>query len=171
MFVYTRLSNTARISVLILPIILLGSLNLQAKNAPATTEKLSGLLPDSVSLNGKVVYVDFWASWCVPCRHSFPWMEQLYDTYHNQGLEIVAVSVDKDHQAALQFLRENRASFPVIFDSTGSLAKEYGLDAMPTSFIYNREGQLVTQHRGFVNEEADSLDSTILELLKGGKSK
>ncbi len=132
---------------------------------PETLKELSEAVPDSVSLEGQVVYVDFWASWCVPCRSSFPWMKTLYDKYEKQGLEIIAVCVDKDHEAAARFLAENPAPFPVVFDSTGHLAELYELEAMPTSFLYNRSGELVSQHRGFRKEESDDLATGILELL------
>ncbi|MFH2035959.1 MAG: TlpA disulfide reductase family protein [Candidatus Zixiibacteriota bacterium] len=136
---------------------------------PDSIDIIKTMVPDSVLLEGKVVYVDFWASWCVPCRQSFPWMREMYNRYHRDGFEIVAVNVDKEHSAALKFLKENQTTFPIVFDSTGELAKKYGLDAMPTSFLYNRDGKLVSQNRGFQKDEAAEMQERIQELLiKGG---
>ena len=136
-----------------------------AGDPPIDYSAVQKSLPDKISLEGKVVYVDFWASWCLPCRKSFPWMQSMYDDYHSKGLEIVAVNVDIDHKSATKFLEENQVTFPVVFDSTGDLARLYGLEAMPTSFIYGRDGKLASQHLGFQEEGADDLEGVILELL------
>lgn len=122
-------------------------------------------LPDSISLSHKVVVVDFWASWCIPCRQSFPWMKQLYEDHHDEGLEIVAVSVDKNHSSATDFLNKYKVAFPIVFDSTGDLAERYNLEAMPTSFIYGRDGKLTSVHLGFRDSEVDSLGHVIEGLL------
>lgn len=98
-------------------------------------------------------------------------MQHLYEKYQSSGLEIVAVGVDKDHSAALKFLEQNPVSFPVVFDSSGNLAELYELEAMPTSFIYDRKGILDSHHRGFHEEETDALDNLIYKLLKQEDSK
>ena len=143
-------------------------ISLPAAYAGETTDSVNSIkeaLPDSIELDGKVVYVDFWASWCVPCRQSFPWMQTIYDKYHREGLEIIAVNVDKDHSAAMKFLEEHKAGFPILFDSTGSLAKLYELEAMPTSFIYDRNGHLVQRNQGFRQEETEGVERTVQALL------
>ncbi len=144
-------------------------ITIPAVYAGESTDSINSIkeaLPDSIALDGKVVYVDFWASWCVPCRQSFPWMHTIYDKYHRDGLEIVAVNVDKDHASAMKFLEEHKAVFPILFDSTGSLAKLYELEAMPTSFIYDRDGHLVQRNRGFRQEETEGVERTLQTLLK-----
>ena len=171
MVTYTRLLRATRIFLLIPTIVLSGAIAAHAEKPPDSPDFIQQILPDSTSLQGKVVYIDFWASWCVPCRHSFPWMQELYREYHGRGFEIIAVNVDKDHAAALKFLKENPASFPIVFDSTGAIAKKYNLDAMPTSFIYGRTGKLETTHRGFKRDEVDGVDDTVLRLLREGETK
>jgi len=141
----------------------------QAGDKAKPLDAVKAAIPDSISLDGKVVYVDFWASWCVPCRQSFPWMQHQYERFHKDGFEVIAVSVDTDHKSAMKFLDENKATFPIVFDSAGTLAKLYDLKAMPTSFIYDREGNLVTSHLGFVKQEADSLQLTISQLVSKGR--
>ena len=144
-------------------------ITLPATYAGESTDSVNSIkeaLPDSIALDGKVVYVDFWASWCVPCRQSFPWMQTIYDKYHSEGLEIIAVNVDKDHAAAMKFLGEHKAGFPILFDSTGSLAKLHELEAMPTSLIYDRDGHLVQRNQGFRQAEAEGVERTLQTLLK-----
>ncbi len=159
-----------RFSISVLIIFLLTLPVAQAGESTDSVNAIREALPDSVSLDGKVVYVDFWASWCVPCRQSFPWMQKIYDKYHRDGLEIVAVNVDKDHAAAMKFLQEHEAAFSILFDSTGSLAKLYELEAMPSSFIYDRDGHLVQRNQGFRQEETEGVERTVQTLLKQGAS-
>lgn len=147
-----------------------GSVQTRADGAPASINVIEAALTDSTSLNGKVVYVDFWASWCAPCRYSFPILQSWFDKYHQQGFEVIAISVDKDHGSALKFIEDSKVSFPILFDPTGSLAKQYGLKAMPSSFIYGRDGRLVTENQGFRPDEVDSLAAAITQLLNKGKS-
>jgi cytochrome c biogenesis protein CcmG/thiol:disulfide interchange protein DsbE len=165
----TLLTRAGRCSALVLFFLATVTVTSQAAGAPDSTTAIQARLPDSLSIEGKVVYVDFWASWCGPCRQSFPWMQALFSRYQKQGLEVVAVGVDKDHRKALDFLKDTKATFPVIFDSTGSLAKKYGLEAMPTSFVYGRNGRLVAVHQGFDADMTDSLEHVILQLLNEGK--
>ena len=171
MLINTPFGKAARLIILVLLALAVIAGSARAKDVPDSINTIQSILPDSISTNGKVVYVDFWASWCVPCRHSFPWMQTLYSKYHDTGLEIIAVNVDKDHKAAMDFITGAKITFPVVFDSTGILAEQYGLEAMPTSFIYGRDGRLKSQHLGFWQEKADSLDTAIAQLLneKGAK--
>ena len=86
-------------------------------------------------LRGKVVLVDFWASWCVPCRRSFPWMNALLQQNAARGLAVVAVNVDQDRALAETFLRDVPARFRVEYDQAGVLARQFGVRAMPTSML------------------------------------
>ena len=89
-------------------------------------------------IKGKVVWVDFWASWCVPCRRSFPWMNTMHRKYGAEGLEIIAVNLDKERALADGFLAETPAEFALRFDPAGALAKEFGVQAMPSSYLARR---------------------------------
>lgn len=136
----------------------------QAADSAESYAPIQAKLPDS-TLSGKVVYVDFWASWCVPCRQSFPWMEQMHKKYHDSGLEVVAVNLDRQPQAADKFLKDIPASFKIVYDSTGTLAKQYQLETMPTSLLYGRDGKLISRHIGFQSEDASELELEIKGLL------
>jgi thiol-disulfide isomerase/thioredoxin len=128
---------------------------------------LVSALPDSVAFDSKVVYVDFWASWCAPCRISMPWLRELAAEYRDDGLVILGVTVDKDTKAARNFVAE--IGFPdiIVFDSTGIFAKQFQLEAMPTAFIFGRDGQLRQEHRGFKKEDKAELKKLLQSLLEG----
>jgi thiol-disulfide isomerase/thioredoxin len=114
---------------------------------------------------GKVVYLDFWASWCVPCKKSFPWMMDLVQRHADDGLVILTVNVDADHQAADAFIEQMKSTLPVIYDPKGKLAKAYDLEVMPSSFVYGRDGTLRSSHLGFRVEDAEKLEAELLKLL------
>lgn len=138
----------------------------QAADPTETIAVIDSALTDSTKLSGEVVYVDFWASWCVPCRQSFPWLQSLLDRYGKQGLKIVAVNLDNKPEAATKFLKELPVDFSIVYDSNGVLAKVYNLDAMPTSYVYGRDGKLRFHHLGFQPKDTMELQTKIFDLLK-----
>ncbi len=115
---------------------------------------------------GKVVYVDFWASWCPPCRQSFPWMEAMQAKYADQGLVIVAVNLDKDLDKVAAFLNDNGSPLTIAYDPEGNLAERFGVQAMPTSFIIDREGLMQANHQGFRERDKAALEQQIRALLQ-----
>jgi cytochrome c biogenesis protein CcmG, thiol:disulfide interchange protein DsbE len=115
------------------------------------------------SLRGRVVYVDFWASWCGPCRASFPWMATMQQRYSDRGFTVVAVNLDKDRKAADAFLARYPAGFPVAFDPAGTVAEAYGVPGMPTSYLIGRDGTIRCTHVGFVPRKAGELEALIQE--------
>jgi thiol-disulfide isomerase/thioredoxin len=128
----------------------------------STTELLDQQLTNA---KGKVVYVDFWASWCIPCRKSFPWMNNLVTQYQTQGLIVLSINLDHSRVLADEFLAQIPANFPVIFDPKGRIAKKYQLQGMPSSFIINRQGQIVSAHVGFNEEKKSAYEQEIKTLL------
>ncbi len=117
------------------------------------------------SLRGRVVYVDFWASWCVPCKQSFPWMKTLNDRYAAKGLVIVAINLDKDRDAAESFLLKYPAPFRVAFDPSGKTAKAFKVWGMPTSYIVSATGTILSTHPGFDPKRASAIESEIAAAL------
>ncbi|MGB5106476.1 MAG: TlpA disulfide reductase family protein [Candidatus Zixiibacteriota bacterium] len=156
---------------ILLAVIFVSAKSLKADNAIDSLSAIAAAVKDPAQLKNKVVYVDFWASWCGPCRRSFPWMKELETKYQERGLKFVTVNLDRDRAAAKKFLADLSVPFEVIYDSTGTLATIYGLEAMPTSFIYGRDGKLRKQHRGFNPKETPAVDSLIDKLLKEGSKK
>ena len=133
--------------------------------APAFT--LPGLQGEVTlgSLRGKAVLVDFWASWCGPCRQSFPWMNGLQKRYGDKGLAIVAVNLDKDRELASHFLAEVPAAFTVAFDPAGKTAESYRVKALPTTFLVSPDGKLLLTHTGFDAKHASEFEAQIAEAL------
>jgi thiol-disulfide isomerase/thioredoxin len=98
---------------------------------------------------GRVVYLDFWASWCAPCQQSFPWMNAMQGAYERRGLTVVAVNLDRYRQDAERFLAKFPPKFEVRFDPQGKLAERFKVEGMPTSLIIDRHGVLRFTHIGF----------------------
>jgi len=120
---------------------------------------------DLAEQHGKVVYLDFWASWCVPCRQSFPWMNQMKSRYQEQGLVVVAVNLDKERSLADTFLQKIEANFTIAFDPDGNSAKAYKLRGMPSSYLIGRDGKLYASHIGFREKDKPKMEQAILQLL------
>ena len=118
------------------------------------------------SLRGKVVYLDFWASWCGPCRLSFPQLEQLRQELGPRGFEVLAVNVDEVEPDALRFLEELPVSYPVVRDATGQTPRSYGVPGMPTGFLIDRAGVVRLIHQGYRKSDGASLRNAINELLE-----
>jgi len=121
---------------------------------------------DSSQFKGDVIYVDFWASWCVPCRASFPWMNEMLAKYEDQGLKIVGVTLDQDQILARQFAEEFKAEFTIAFDLDGALANQFGVKALPSSVLIDRKGNLVANHTGFNETQAIEYEASIAKALK-----
>lgn len=120
---------------------------------------------DLREFHGKVVVLDFWASWCVPCRRSFPWMNSMQEKYADDGLVIIGVNLDAEDADAQAFLSEIPADFQIISDPDGALAREHDVVAMPTSYIFDRDGKLVTRHLGFKVKRQDEYEALLVETL------
>ncbi len=110
---------------------------------------------------GKVVYLDFWASWCVPCRKSFPWMNQLHNKYSSDEFIIIAVNLDKQRNLADEFLNKNPAQFMVHYDPEGLLPKQYKIKGMPSSIIFNKHGKIISRHTGFFEQKIKKYEQAI----------
>jgi cytochrome c biogenesis protein CcmG, thiol:disulfide interchange protein DsbE len=120
---------------------------------------------DLNAYRGKVVYLDFWASWCGPCKQSFPWMETLKDTYDRQGLAVIAVNLDMDRADADKFLDRFRPTFEVRFDPKGELAALYKVRAMPSSVLIDRHGVARFTHEGYRPVDGAAYEAQVRELL------
>jgi cytochrome c biogenesis protein CcmG, thiol:disulfide interchange protein DsbE len=152
-------------STLVTAIALLGASAAQAIE-PGTTAPEIALAGahGSVSLaalKGKVVYVDFWASWCGPCRQSFPWMNALQARYAAKGLQVVGVNVDANRADADKFLAEVPATFAIGFDSQGDTPRRYAIKGMPTSVLIGADGKVIQVHNGFREEDRKALEAAI----------
>jgi thiol-disulfide isomerase/thioredoxin len=117
------------------------------------------------SLRGKAVYLDFWASWCGPCRLSFPWMSAMQEKYGTAGLAIVAVNVDKKRADAERFLAQFPPRFAIVYDEPGATPLAYQVKKMPTSVLIDATGRVVSVHSGFTNEMRGELEAKLRAAL------
>jgi thiol-disulfide isomerase/thioredoxin len=114
---------------------------------------------------GKVVYIDFWASWCAPCRESFPWLDQLERQFGSKDLVVIGVNVDHDRDSAERFLNENFVSFPIVYDPLGKIATAYKVKGMPSSVLIDRAGQVRFEHIGFSSKKMSEYEDQLQTLL------
>ncbi len=145
---------------------LLLSLSLFADSGTAAPALPTPDWPLLKSYSGKVVLVDFWASWCAPCLRSFPWMNDLQQHYGGAGLVIVAVNLDQDRELADAFLLKLPPKFRVEFDSAGNIARQFGVQGMPSSFLVDRHGRVRVAHAGFRDAQRAEREQQIAQLLK-----
>jgi thiol-disulfide isomerase/thioredoxin len=120
---------------------------------------------DLHEFRGRVVYLDFWASWCGPCRQSFPWMQTMKSTYEDQGLTVIAVNLDANRAEADKFLNRFRPTFEVRFDPRGDLAELYKVQGMPSSVVIDRHGVVRFTHVGFRPVDGPAYEAQVRELL------
>jgi peroxiredoxin len=146
------------------------SLNLFAQMRPGQTAidlslpDLHGKLVSLSELKGKVVLIDFWASWCGPCRQNNPHLKKLYNKYHSKGLEIYGVSLDEDVESWKKAVRHDKLIWIQVIDEKGweaPSASAYSVDMIPTSFLIDRQGIIRT-----INAEGPDLESSVRDLLK-----
>ncbi|RLT94454.1 MAG: TlpA family protein disulfide reductase [Ketobacter sp.] len=117
-------------------------------------------------VKGKVVYLDFWASWCGPCAVSLPELEKLRRRFHPQGFEVVAINLDNSQEDARRFLRDKQISYPILFDRQQRTPEQFGVAGMPTAFLLDRQGRLRETHTGFKPGDTEKLTKMIQQLLQ-----
>ena len=120
---------------------------------------------DATLRDGEVKLVNFWASWCAPCRDSFPWMELMHQRYGDKGLAIVAINLDEKREMAGPFLADFKTSFDILYDPKGEVASHFNLQGMPSSYLFDSEGQLVSEHLGFFKSKQLAVEQEIQALL------
>ena len=136
--------------------------------APAfSLDSLGGKPVALADLRGQVVLLNFWASWCGPCRQEMPILEQLHKQYHSKGFTMVGVNVEPDSAAALKWLKNTPVTFPILFDRESVASKLYEVQGMPNTVIIDRQGRVRYIHRGYKageeNEYLDQIRSLIRE--------
>lgn len=145
-------------SIIILSLLFMASL----AQANSTTE-LDNMLKEA---KGQVVYLDFWASWCGPCRKSFPWLNAMQAKYQAQGFKVISVNVDTERAAAEKFLQTLPAHFAVIYDPNGKVARQFKLKGMPSSYLFNKQGKIVSAHVGFIDNKKSQYENEIIKLTQ-----
>lgn len=128
-------------------------------------EIFSELQSEAKMQKGDVLYVDFWASWCAPCRKSFPWMHTIQEKYHDKGLKVIAINVDKERELADVFLDTVPNNFTIVYDPDGALASVFHVQGMPSSFIVDDEGHIKITHKGFFENKTEVYEQEIRSLI------
>ncbi|MBX2839763.1 MAG: TlpA family protein disulfide reductase [Gammaproteobacteria bacterium] len=118
---------------------------------------------------GQYLYVDFWASWCAPCRQSFPWMNEIQDKYADDGLKVIAINLDEHRHDADRFLEDVRADIDIAFDSEGVTAEAFNVRGMPSSYLINPDGEIIFSHIGFRKRDTALLEYEITKVIGGGE--
>ena len=132
--------------------------NVELQRADGGTVRLS-------NFKGKVVLIDFWASWCGPCKASFPALDAVYKRRHADGLEVLAVNVDEDRRAADEFLEERPHEMPVFFDPRGRAPAAFRVDGMPSSYLLDRRGRIRFKHMGYTAAIGSAQEREVEALL------
>ena len=113
---------------------------------------------------GKIVFLNFWATWCGPCRTEMPSMELLYDKYRDRGFEILAVNSGERADGVYSFMASNNFTFPALLDTDGAVSRSYGIQAIPTSYIIDRDGMIILRLTGSIDWNTPKIHAA-LELL------
>ena len=164
----TSLRSKTKLAATLAGLALIASLGIAAtlKEGDAfpdlTQYELEGKLPD---LHGKVVLVDFFASWCGPCNDSFPIMEELHKKYAGRGLIVVAINLDKNKDDMADFLKQHPATFVIVRDAANKLVRQVKIPTMPSSFLIDQNGKVHAFHRGFRGEETRKKYTEEIEAL------
>lgn len=138
-----------------------------AKPAPGfTLTDASGRQVSLADFKGQVVLVNFWASWCGPCRKEMPLLEQLYKRYQPLGFTLLGVNVDEDSRDAKAFLAETPVSFPILFDSANDVSQLYDVSAMPSTVLIDRQGRLRFLHLGYQPGYENTYQDQIRQLIR-----
>ncbi|MBN1411212.1 MAG: TlpA family protein disulfide reductase [Spirochaetales bacterium] len=133
----------------------------EAENLAGETVKLS-------SYAGKVIFLNFWATWCGPCRSEMKSMEQLYRLLKDEGMVIVAVNIQENRDTVAKFTKDRELTFPVLRDWDGSIAGTYGVGNLPTTYVFDRNGMLVTAAIGAREWYSEKMVEIFRQFTKGG---
>lgn len=132
----------------------------------AVTATAADTPPELSAYDGRIVYLDFWASWCGPCAESFPWLNEMQAKY-GRSLAIVGVDVDTDARAADAFLAKHPAAFDIVRDPKGALPERYTIEGMPSAVILDASGRVLHRHSGFRRADASEYEAAIRAALSG----
>jgi peroxiredoxin len=138
-----------------------------AYKAPAfRLPDMTGTMIALEDFTGKILLLNFWATWCASCREEFPELERLYQKYRDKGFIVIAISVDNSSDRVAAFMKKRQIGFPVVIDKQGDVAKKFGFSGIPAGFLIDRNGFIKRQYRGSGRELISRYETDIADLLK-----
>ncbi|MEY4764712.1 MAG: hypothetical protein RI907_1385 [Pseudomonadota bacterium] len=160
------LSACSMAAVLCAPTVAFAAAAVNAAAPDFTLRSAQGTNLRLQELRGKVVLVNFWATWCGPCRQEMPHLNRLHEKYGKSGFVLLGINVDDDPRKALSVAEELGIRFPVLLDTDKKVSEAYGLQAMPSTFLVDRDGKLRHLHRGYLSGFEAQYEQQIRELLR-----
>lgn len=139
---------------------------ISGKAANFTLKSRTGKNIKLSELRGQVVMLNFWASWCGPCRKEMPLLEKIHKKYKRLGFTLLGVNVEQDSKAAKRYLKNVKVSFPILFDNTNKTSKLYNVSAMPTTILIDRNGNKRFLHKGYKPGYENDYKKQIKKLLR-----
>jgi thiol-disulfide isomerase/thioredoxin len=164
---YKKIQSITKIFQLIFVLLFTSFIFLSSAHAKNSTKISSKVQLDTLIKHhqGDVIYLDFWASWCGPCRKSFPWMNKIQSEHQSEGFTVISINVDSEQTLATEFLTNNPAKFTVVYDPKGELARFFKIQGMPSSLIIDKKGNIKYAHSGFYTERTSQYEQEIKQLL------
>lgn len=132
-------------------------------------EDMNGNLRTLSSYRGKLVFLNFWATWCGPCRIEMPSMQRLYNELNNDGFEIIAVDLMEDKKVVKKFLDQNNLTFPVLLDKKGNVGALYGVRSIPTTYLIDKDGYIIARQIGAREWDTQEIQSVFRDILQKGR--
>ena len=164
MNILNKLILASIVFMVIIPVV--NAENTQGKAPDFTLKSRSGENMKLSELRGEVVMINFWASWCAPCRQEMPLLEEIYKKYSDLGFTLLAVNVEEDSSKAEDLLKDIAVTFPVLFDDTNKVSKLYKVVAMPSTIIVDRDGNMRYLHRGYLPGYEEEYKKQVSELIR-----
>jgi peroxiredoxin len=158
-----------RTLILVTALLIAGRLSAAALSGPAPDFTLKSNGGDNIKLSelrGQVVMINFWASWCGPCRQEMPLLDQLYQRYQPMGFTLLGVNVEEDSSAANKVLKEIPVTFPILYDTRNKVSENYQVKAMPSTVLIDRDGKMRFLHKGYKPGYEQEYQQQIRELIR-----
>ena len=169
MLLINKILNKAGIIVLAMAALSTATLQAEEMNQPAPNFTLKSNSGKNLKLSesrGEVILLNFWASWCGPCRQEMPLLDSLHNKYKDLGFKVMGVNVEENSKEAIKILNEIKVSFPVVFDTTNKVSELYNVSAMPSTVLIDRDGKMRYLHKGYKPDDEATYKQWVKKLIK-----